>query len=68
MEIPRRCLGDSSFVSGRITASVHRKSEASHVELEARCRLPRIFDNRDLGNVGGIVDEDTFSATVTFGP
>jgi hypothetical protein len=25
--------------------SVHRKSEARHVEVKAECGLPRIFDN-----------------------
>jgi hypothetical protein len=29
----------------RLTASVHRKSEASHIQVEAGSRSPRIFDN-----------------------
>jgi hypothetical protein len=31
--------------SEREVVSVHRKSEASHVEVEAGYRSPRIFDN-----------------------
>jgi len=30
---------------GRITASVHRKSEASHRGVDTGSRSPRIFDN-----------------------
>src|SRR5262245_39351508 len=35
----------SIFFSCRKTASVHRKSEASHVQVEGGSRSPRIFDN-----------------------
>src|SRR5438094_10531788 len=33
-------------LNSRNVVSVHRKSEATHVELKVACRLTRIFDNR----------------------
>ena len=38
-------LNPASRLLGRITASVHRKSEASHVEWTLNSKLTRIFDN-----------------------
>src|SRR5262249_52996688 len=56
--------------SGWLVVSVHRKSEASHVEVEAGSRSPRIFDNANdnRSRAIGWVNISAFSVLGEFVP